>query len=278
MEPAPAPEPGRVRGVVDHVVILDGTMSSLEPGQRSNASFLFLLMKEMGARANRRLYYEPGMQWEGWLRGLALLEGRGIAPQIQRAYGWLASGYREGDRIFLFGYSRGAYAVRSLAGVIDRVGLLKREHAHVITAIVASLRECGVSEPVIFATGLRSLRNVHHLCTPIQGRLDADRHVLRLLACLHPTPAVCGLPRDRAARFLAEQEPTGRGLYAAPVGWFDASGDGVFWVGIRSALICGERAWLYAGAGVVAGSVPHKEYQETSVKLRAMLGVLGAES
>lgn len=129
VEPAPAPEPGRVRGVVDHVVILDGTMSSLAPGEEGNAGLLFLLLKEMGHHASRRLYYEPGMQWEGWLRGVAILEGRGIGPQIQRAYGWLASGYREGDRIFLFGYSRGAYAVRSLAGVIDRVGLLKRDHA-----------------------------------------------------------------------------------------------------------------------------------------------------
>src|SRR5690606_21608428 len=114
VEPAAAPEPGRVRGVVDHVVILDGTMSSLTPGEEGNAGLLFLLLKEMGHHANRRLYYEPGMQWEGWLRGVAILEGRGIGPQIQRAYGWLASGYREGDRIFLFGYSRGAYAVRSL--------------------------------------------------------------------------------------------------------------------------------------------------------------------
>ena len=129
MEPAPAPEPGRVRGVVDHVVILDGTLSSLEPGKEGNAGLLFLLLKEMGHHANRRLYYEPGMQWEGWLRGMAIIEGRGVAPQIRRAYGWLASGYREGDRIFLFGYSRGAFAVRSLAGVIDRVGLLRREHA-----------------------------------------------------------------------------------------------------------------------------------------------------
>ena len=102
-------------------------MSSLDPGQESNPGHLFRLLHEMGTHANRRLYYEPGMQWEGWLRGVALLEGRGVAPQIQRAYGWLASGYREGDRIFLFGYSRGAYAVRSLAGVIDRVGLLKRD-------------------------------------------------------------------------------------------------------------------------------------------------------
>jgi uncharacterized protein (DUF2235 family) len=128
-EVEPAPPSGPVRGVVDHVVILDGTMSSLDPGQESNAGLIFQLLKGMGHHANRRLYYEPGMQWEGWLRGIAILEGRGTAPQIQRAYGWLASGYREGDRIFLLGYSRGAYAVRSLAGVIDRVGLLKREHA-----------------------------------------------------------------------------------------------------------------------------------------------------
>ncbi len=154
----------------------------------------------------------------------------------------------------------------------------RREHAHVITAIVDSLRECGVSEPVVAATGLRSLRNVHHLCTPIQGELEADQHVLRLLAGLHPTPAVCGLPRDRAASFLAEHEPVNRGLYAAPVGWFDAAGDGEFWVAIRSALIYQQRAWLYAGAGVVAGSVPHKEYHEASAKLRAMLSVLGVVS
>lgn len=104
-------------------------MSSLEAGQVGNAGLIFQLLRSMGPGPQRRLYYEPGMQWEGWLRGVAILEGRGIAPQIRRAYGWLASGYREGDRIFLFGYSRGAYAVRSLAGVIDRVGLLKREHA-----------------------------------------------------------------------------------------------------------------------------------------------------
>ena len=79
-------------------------MSSLEPGHESNPGQLFRLLHEMGAHANRRLYYEPGMQWEGWLRGMALIEGRGVAPQIRRAYGWLASGSREGDRIYLFGY------------------------------------------------------------------------------------------------------------------------------------------------------------------------------
>lgn len=78
---------------------------------------------------HRTVYYEPGLQWQGWRYGMDLVQGRGLNRQIRRAYGWLASHYRDGDRIFLFGYSRGAFAVRSLAGVIDRVGLLTRENA-----------------------------------------------------------------------------------------------------------------------------------------------------
>ena len=129
VEPAAAPEPGRKRGVVDHVIILDGTLSTLESGQEGNAGLLFHLLAGAGRNAHRTLYYEPGSQWEGWRHGFDLATGKGLNRQIIRAYGWLASHYREGDRIFLFGYSRGAYAVRSLAGVIDRVGLIRREHA-----------------------------------------------------------------------------------------------------------------------------------------------------
>ena len=113
----------------DYIIILDGTMSTLEPGQESNAGLLFHLLTQDGARRGQAVYYEPGQQWEGWRGGLKLIEGRGINPQILRAYGWLASRYVEGDRIFLFGYSRGAYAVRALAGLIDRVGLLRRDAA-----------------------------------------------------------------------------------------------------------------------------------------------------
>ena len=128
-EPAAPPEPGRKRGAVDHVIILDGTLSTLAAGQESNAGLVFRLLTEAHPVTRRRVYYEPGLQWEGWRHTVAFLEGRGISRQIRRAYGWLASQYREGDRIYLFGYSRGAYAVRSLAGVIDRVGLVRREEA-----------------------------------------------------------------------------------------------------------------------------------------------------
>ena len=86
-------------------------------------------MAETIPGVRRRVYYEPGLQWEGWGRTVEVAMGRGINRQIRRAYGWLASQYVPGDRIFLFGYSRGAFAVRSLAGVIDRVGLLRQDCA-----------------------------------------------------------------------------------------------------------------------------------------------------
>jgi uncharacterized protein (DUF2235 family) len=128
-EPAAPPEAGRARGSVDHIIILDGTLSTLEVGREGNCGLFYKLLTEGGRSAHRTLYYEPGLQWQGWRQAMNIVEGKGLNRQIRRAYGWLASHYREGDRIFLFGYSRGAYAVRSLAGVIDRVGLLKREHA-----------------------------------------------------------------------------------------------------------------------------------------------------
>jgi uncharacterized protein (DUF2235 family) len=117
----------RVRGPQAHVIILDGTMSTLEPGQETHAGMTYRLCQEMGIAVS--VYYEAGVQWPTWRSTLDVMMGRGINRQIRRAYGYLASRYRPGDKIFLIGYSRGAYAVRSLAGVIDRVGLLQAEHA-----------------------------------------------------------------------------------------------------------------------------------------------------
>ena len=117
------------RGRTIHVIIIDGTMSSLEPGDETNAGLLARVLGEM--RGEVSLYYEPGLQWSEWRRVGDVISGRGINRQIRRAYGYLASRYHPGDRIYLFGYSRGAYAVRSLAGIIDRVGLLRADAATV---------------------------------------------------------------------------------------------------------------------------------------------------
>jgi uncharacterized protein (DUF2235 family) len=111
-------------GPVCHVVILDGTMSSLAKGYESNAGITYKLLRELTPSRAMSLYYEPGIQWQGVLRAGPIIRGIGINRQIRRAYGYLAARYRPGDRIYLMGFSRGAFAVRSLAGVIDRVGLL----------------------------------------------------------------------------------------------------------------------------------------------------------
>lgn len=117
----------RRRGPRTHVIILDGTMSSLCPGEETNAGHTFRLLQEMPGAVN--VYYEAGPQWCSWSTTPDVAMGRGINRQIQRAYGYLASRYRDGDKIFLFGFSRGAFAVRSLAGIVDMVGLLRRECA-----------------------------------------------------------------------------------------------------------------------------------------------------
>ncbi|MEM1232482.1 MAG: DUF2235 domain-containing protein [Pseudomonadota bacterium] len=124
--PAPAPRPAR--GYRKLVIVLDGTLSSAMPGCETNAGLAARLLRAQ-AGPDVSVYYEEGLQWRDWGDALSVMTGDGINGQIRRAYGWLASQYREGDRIYLIGYSRGAYAVRSLSGVIGRVGLLKRSRA-----------------------------------------------------------------------------------------------------------------------------------------------------
>lgn len=104
-------------------------MSSLKPGQETHAGQLYKLILESGRSANLTVYYEAGIQWRDWSRTVDVMIGRGINRQIQRAYGVLAIRYRPGDTIILAGYSRGAFAVRSLAGVIDMVGLVRADQA-----------------------------------------------------------------------------------------------------------------------------------------------------
>ena len=119
----------RSKAPATHVIILDGTMSSLVEGQETNAGLTYKLLLEAGRSANLTLYYEAGIQWRYWRNMWDVVTGKGINRQIARAYGVLASRYRAGDRIVLIGYSRGAYAVRSLAGAVDLVGLVRHDCA-----------------------------------------------------------------------------------------------------------------------------------------------------
>ncbi|HZD80960.1 MAG TPA: isochorismate synthase [Actinomycetota bacterium] len=151
----------------------------------------------------------------------------------------------------------------------------REEHAVVVEAVAHALgplcRELHhPREPELLGTA-----NVWHLSTPFTGRLlDEVGSVLELVAALHPTPAVCGTPREEARRTLAELEPLDRGLYAGPVGWVDGHGDGQWAIALRCAEIGDQTARLFAGAGIVARSVPEIELDETERKFRALLDAL----
>ena len=124
---------------------------------------------------------------------------------------------------------------------------------------------------------LLKLKNIQHLKTLISGKLINKSEILSLVEALHPTPAVGGVPQEIALKIIKDLELYPRGWYAAPVGWIDQNGDGTFAVAIRSAIVAEKDMWLYAGAGIVSGSIPEKEWQETQLKFSALLDVLESE-
>jgi menaquinone-specific isochorismate synthase len=186
--------------------------------------------------------------------------------------------------------SQGTLETEALAGSIRRGGsasedaalasaLLRsekdlREHAEVVDDIVARLRPLGVAPEFSARPQLRRLANVQHLHTPVRAGLPESVRLLDVLAAMHPTPAVGGSPRAGAVARIRELEGFPRGLYAGALGWLNARGGGEFFVGIRSALVDGVQARAYAGAGIVAGSQPEKEFAETELKFKAMLDAL----
>lgn len=123
----------------------------------------------------------------------------------------------------------------------------------------------------LVSNGTRDMQLSHmkHLHTPYEGVLHPFVDDLMLLRALHPTPAVCGTPREEAFRFIAEHEGFDRGLYAGVVGYMTAQRT-EFVVAIRSALILKEHAYVYAGAGIVPYSNPLHEWQEVQRKMRQM--------
>lgn len=149
----------------------------------------------------------------------------------------------------------------------------KHEHSLVIDFITQRLSQIGLV-PQVLPPRLRQLSNIQHLWTPISAIVPVNVHPLKIVAQLHPTPAVAGAARDIACAEIRRYENFERGLYAAPLGWIDSNGNCEFIVGIRSALIDGDRARLYAGAGIVAGSDPEKEFAEVQLKLQALLKAL----
>lgn len=151
----------------------------------------------------------------------------------------------------------------------------RSEHRVVVDTIAEALRPVVEHIEVPDEPVIHELRNVSHLGTSMTGTLAMrdGRYpsALDLVGLLHPTPAVAGTPVGVALEYLAKLEELDRDRYAGPVGWVDARGDGEWYLGIRSAIVTGSSARLFAGVGIVADSEPAAELAETQLKLQAFL-------
>jgi isochorismate synthase len=154
------------------------------------------------------------------------------------------------------------------------------EHRVVVEEIEKALATCGVTLESVGEPRPLELESVIHLATQIEGTLDGQSSprpsALELAVTLHPSPAIGGFPRDPALAYLKATEPFARGRYGGPVGYVDADGDGAWWIGIRSAEVADTEATCCAGGGIVAGSDPQAEFDETEAKFAAILPALTA--
>jgi menaquinone-specific isochorismate synthase len=189
--------------------------------------------------------------------------------------------------------SRGMVTSRVLAGTIPKTGDDERdlalagslarsskdleEHEYAVRSVADALEPFCSSTNVPDAPFVLHLANVMHLATDVTGALiESKQHVdaFALLKSLHPSAAVCGTPRNIAFDIIDEIEGMNRGRYAGPVGWIDARGDGELGIALRSGQISGRSIRIFAGCGIVAGSDPDKELDESSAKMVAMRSAL----
>lgn len=154
----------------------------------------------------------------------------------------------------------------------------RHEHELAVRSVDAALTSLGASLDVPQEPSILRLRDVQHLATDVTGRVESGTSSLAMLDALHPTAAVGGSPRSEAMTVIRDLEGMSRGRYAGPVGWCDADGDGEWAIALRCAMLDGTRARLFAGAGIVSGSLPERELIETTLKLRAMRDALGEQS
>jgi menaquinone-specific isochorismate synthase len=189
--------------------------------------------------------------------------------------------------------SRGMVTSRVLAGTIPKTGNDEKdlalaaslarsskdleEHEYAVRSVADALEPFCSSTNVPESPFVLHLANVMHLATDVTGALIESKQrvdAFSLLQSLHPSAAVCGTPRNIAFDIITEIEGMNRGRYAGPVGWIDASGDGELGIALRSGQITDREIRIFAGCGIVAGSNPEKELEESNAKMIAMRSAL----
>jgi len=158
----------------------------------------------------------------------------------------------------------------------ELIASAKNQAEHEITKrdVVGKLAEFCSHLEVEAEPSLLLLENVQHLSTKVQGKLRGKWNALQLAGALHPTAAVCGLPESEAMELIRSFEGFGRGRYAGPIGWMDHRGDGEWAIALRCAELRNTSASLFAGAGILDGSEEAVEFEETEIKLQAILSAL----
>ena len=189
--------------------------------------------------------------------------------------------------------SRGMVTSRVLAGTISKTGddekdlalaaSLARsskdleEHEYAVRSVADALEPFCTSTNVPESPFVLHLANVMHLATDVTGALiesKADVDAFSLLSRLHPSAAVCGTPTHIAMQAISSLEGMNRGRYAGPVGWIDAQGDGELGIALRCGEIQGSSIRIFAGCGIVSGSNPEKELNESNAKFAPMRSAL----
>ncbi len=149
----------------------------------------------------------------------------------------------------------------------------RREHAVVVDEVIRRLADLTDEVDAPDTPSVLSTRTLRHLHTPVTARLRPGVDLPAVCEALHPTPAVCGLPRALSLATLRSREAMDRGWYTGGVGWSDENGGEVV-VPLRAGLLDGRRATLFAGAGIVRGSTWEAELEETRLKMRVMQAAL----
>jgi len=162
---------------------------------------------------------------------------------------------------------------RANAEQLARSAKDRREHDAVVDGIRRALAPFTTELIAGAEPEVRSFPEGFHLRTRIGGALASRTSVCDLVAAVHPTPAVCGVPRERAHEVLDRLEGD-RGWYTGGVGWLSAAGEGLFAVALRAGLLTCGRLTTWAGAGLVAGSDAERELAETELKMRALLSAV----
>ena len=218
---------------------------------------------------------------------------RNLASEYPSTWNFAIDGLVGATPELLLRLNKGMVTSRVLAGTISKTGNDERdlalagslarsskdleEHNYAVRSVADALEPFCSSTNVPESPFVLHLTNVMHLATDVTGALvETTKQVdsFSLLEKLHPSAAVCGTPTQKALELITANEGINRGRYAGPVGWIDASGDGELGIALRCGQISGREIRIFAGCGIVNGSLPAKELAESEAKFAPMRSAL----